>query len=269
MNSYEKALFEVCNVMCKYAKDDGSFNVYGFGGIPHYIGHKNQVSRLWSLNGTDDPRCRGTMEVLKAYQKGIQHTTLAGPSYFGNLLERVKNEIKQSMTKTGLDGNREYHVVIIVTDGNCHDMEETTRQLVALSGMPFSGVVIGVGDGDFEQMEILDADGEVLADSNGNKAIRDIVQLVEYDSFAQKGERELAMAVLGELPDQFVDYMVMKENEREKIYQPEMEPFEDPNDNAVDTARDGQVDDNTFAPPSGPIPEEFKSGSAGQEAAMI
>ena len=50
--------------------------------------------------------------------------------------------------------------------------------------MPFSGVVIGVGDGDFEQMEILDADGEVLADAAGNKAIRDIVQLVEYDSFA-------------------------------------------------------------------------------------
>ena len=50
--------------------------------------------------------------------------------------------------------------------------------------MPFSGVIIGVGDGDFEQMEILDADGEVLADSEGNKAIRDVVQLVEYDSFA-------------------------------------------------------------------------------------
>ena len=88
------------------------------------------------------------------------------------------------MTETGLEANREYHVVIIVTDGNCHDMEETKRQLVALSGMPFSGVVIGVGDGDFEQMEILDADGEVLADAAGNKAIRDIVQLVEYDSFA-------------------------------------------------------------------------------------
>ena len=41
--------------------------------------------------------------------------------------------------------------------------------------MPFSGVIIGVGDGDFEQMEILDADGEVLADGSGNKAIRDIV----------------------------------------------------------------------------------------------
>ena len=126
------------------------------------------------------------------------------------------------MTKTGLDGNREYHVVIIVTDGNCHDMEETKRQLVSLSGMPFSGVIIGVGDGDFEQMEILDADGEVLRDEEGNEAVRDIVQLVQYDEFANLGERELAMEVLGELPDQFVDYMVMKDNEKEKIYEPEM-----------------------------------------------
>jgi len=37
MNQYERAIFEVCNVMCKYALD-GCFNVYGFGGIPHYIG---------------------------------------------------------------------------------------------------------------------------------------------------------------------------------------------------------------------------------------
>jgi len=40
MNQYEKAIFEVCNVMCKYGKD-GCFNVYGFGGIPHYMGYRN------------------------------------------------------------------------------------------------------------------------------------------------------------------------------------------------------------------------------------
>ena len=72
MNSYEKAIFEVCNVMGKYAQkkkkqetedgeehsaQEGSFNVYGFGGIPHYIGATNKVSRLWNLNGTDDPSC--------------------------------------------------------------------------------------------------------------------------------------------------------------------------------------------------------------------
>ncbi len=75
--------------MCKYAID-GAFNVYGFGGIPHYMGATNKVSRLWNLNGEDDPKCYGTMEVLKAYQKGILGTTLAGPSYFGQLLNHVR-----------------------------------------------------------------------------------------------------------------------------------------------------------------------------------
>ena len=227
MNQYEKAIFEVCNVMCKYAIE-GSFNVYGFGGIPHYMGYKNKVSRLWNLNGEDDPRCKGTMEVLKAYQKGIMGTTLAGPSYFGKLLSHVQEEITGSLYERGLDANRIYHVVIIITDGNCHDMEETKRLLVSLSGMPFSAVVIGVGDGDFEKMEILDADGEILTDENGNEAIRDIVQLVQYGDFKDLGQRELALEVLGELPDQFVDYMVMLENERHKIWKPqEPEPSED------------------------------------------
>lgn len=44
-------------------------------------------------------------------------------------------------------------------------MEETKKLLVSLSKMPFSAVVIGVGDGEFDQMEILDADGEILKDA--------------------------------------------------------------------------------------------------------
>ena len=40
MNQYERAIFEVCNVMCKYALD-GCFDVYGFGGIPHYLPNSN------------------------------------------------------------------------------------------------------------------------------------------------------------------------------------------------------------------------------------
>ena len=35
----------------------------------------------------------------------------------------------------------------------------------------------------------------------------------------------MALEVLGELPDQFVDYMVMKDNERHKVYVPK-EPSE-------------------------------------------
>ena len=125
--------------------------------------------------------------MLNAYESGIAGTTLAGPSYFNKLLETVETQISDSLEETGLDGNRLYHVVIIVTDGNCHDMPETRTKLVELSKKPFSAVVIGVGDGDFVDMEILDADAEALTDPQGNAAIRDIVQLVQYADFAELG----------------------------------------------------------------------------------
>ena len=99
-------------------------------------------------------------------------------------------------------------------------MKETKEILVSLSGMPFSAVVLGVGDGDFKDMEVLDADATVLTDEKGNEAIRDIVQLVQYNQFKDLGMRELAIEVLGEVPDQFVDYMIMMENDSKKIYNP-------------------------------------------------
>ena len=143
--------------MTPYAKD-GKFHVYGFGGIPTYLG-ETEVSRLWALNGNqEDPSCNGTMAVLQAYQAGINGSTLAGPSYFSRLLRTIKSEIVECIEETGIHNNRLYHLVIIITDGNCHDMDDTKRQLVELSTMPFSAVVVGVGDGSFEDMKVLDAD---------------------------------------------------------------------------------------------------------------
>lgn len=70
-----------------------------------------------------------------------------------------------------------------------------------MSKMPFSAVIVGVGNGDFEDMEELDADASVLTDKDGNEAIRDVVQLVKYNDFKDLGMRELALEVLGEVPD--------------------------------------------------------------------
>jgi hypothetical protein len=90
-------------------------------------------------------------------------------------------------------------------------MEATKEILVQMSGMPFSAVIVGVGNGgsggdEFKLMEILDADATVLTDKNGNAAVRDIVQFVKYTDFKELGIRELMLAVLGEVPDQFVDF---------------------------------------------------------------
>jgi hypothetical protein len=127
------------------------------------------------LNGTDDPGCQGTDGVLYAYQKALNGTKLAGPTYFCKFFEKVRSEIVENLTRNGLEGNLVFSVAIIITDGNIHDMDETRSLLVEMSRMPFSVVVVGIGEGDFENMKILDADEQVLTSKDGKKAVRDIL----------------------------------------------------------------------------------------------
>jgi hypothetical protein len=54
----------------------------------------------------------------------------------------------------------------LVTNGNISDMDSTVEAIVAASDIPLSIIIIGVGDGDFSKLEVLDADDGPLVDIN-------------------------------------------------------------------------------------------------------
>ena len=60
-----------------------------------------------------------------------------------------------------------YHVMLILTDGEIHDMKETTDLIVELSQYPVSIIIVGVGNEEFEKMQFLDSDNQVLRNSTG------------------------------------------------------------------------------------------------------
>jgi len=62
-----------------------------------------------------------------------------------------------------------------LTDGEVHDMRQTVDAIVELSHLPISIIIIGIGDSQFKNMEILDADENDLISSKGDKTERDIV----------------------------------------------------------------------------------------------
>jgi hypothetical protein len=57
--------------------------------------------------------------------------------------------------------------MIILTDGDIHDMQETIDTVIELSKFPVSIIIIGVGDEEFEKMRFLDSDDKVLRNSRG------------------------------------------------------------------------------------------------------
>jgi len=86
-------------------------------------------------------------------------------------------------------------------------MRETIDLIVKASVLPLSIIIIGIGNADFTNMEILDADEHELVDSHMQAAKRDIVQFVKFNDYS--GDiGVLAEQVLGEVPDQLVSYMI-------------------------------------------------------------
>ena len=109
--------------------------------------------------------------------------------------------------ETSVENN--FFVLCIFTDGGIHDLEETKELVVTLSSLPVSIIIVGIGDEDFSQMDVLDADSIVLVDSKGRTAARDIIQFVKFDELKDLAEVEVSNTMMAEVPDQFVDYMVM------------------------------------------------------------
>ena len=58
--------------------------------------------------------------------------------------------------------NQEYFVLMVVTDGVITDMQQTISEIVNASDLPLSIVIVGVGNADFDAMDVLDADDEPL-----------------------------------------------------------------------------------------------------------
>ena len=51
-----------------------------------------------------------------------------------------------------------YHCLLLLTDGEIHDMQFTVDLIVELSRFPVSIIIIGVGNESFEKMIFLDSD---------------------------------------------------------------------------------------------------------------
>jgi hypothetical protein len=161
-NPYEEAMMQVGKVLETYACGK-RFMAYGLGAIPEYLGDK-EVRQCFPLNGNnEDPWIHGLQELLKKYRESLKGVKLWGPTLFEEVFQKVFQSIEK---KKSLDL---YTVLLVLTDGCIHDMRQTIDVIVKASSHPISIVIVGIGDSDFLNMNILDADdGAKLVDSDGN-----------------------------------------------------------------------------------------------------
>uniref|UniRef100_A0A674NLE1 Copine-3 n=1 Tax=Takifugu rubripes TaxID=31033 RepID=A0A674NLE1_TAKRU len=195
LNQYLSALWSVGQVIQDYDTDK-LFPAFGFGAKlpPDY-----QVSA--------STRPVGIEGILDAYRMVLPQLKFSGPTNFSPIINHVA-----SIASGGAQSNSasQYFVLLILTDGEITDFDQTRDAIVRASLLPLSIIIVGVGPADFKAMELLDGDDGVLRSTVGEAVARDIVQFVPYRKFKDASKSALAQSVLAEVPNQLVSYFKMR-----------------------------------------------------------
>lgn len=199
-NQYQSALYSVGGVLQNYDTDH-QIPAFGFGAIPQYSGIP-EVSHCFHLNGLPNPECDGIMGLMNAYNFSLANVKFYGPTYFSPFLETFVKYVGENIH------SKLYHIILILTDGDIHDMAKTKDIIVAASGMPISIIIIGVGDDEFQLMVELDGDEVILKNHKNQPTLRDIVQFVKFNDFKDDDIATLSEEVLKEVPEQVVSFLM-------------------------------------------------------------
>ena len=203
-NQYERAI-NSCGKIVSFYDYDQLFPCFGFGAKIN-----NKSFQIFNLNFQNDPNIQYIDGIIKSYHNAIKSVKLYGPTFFGPIIREMNRIINLEKNKN------KYHILMILTDGIIDDIDSTIDELVEVSTLPLSVIIIGVGNADFNSMNILDADENPLISSKGVKAARDLVQFVPFLKYESNSEK-LANEVLEEIPRQVIEYYEQKNLDPTKI----------------------------------------------------
>ncbi|XP_077582001.1 copine-1 isoform X2 [Stigmatopora nigra] len=205
LNQYLSALWSVGQVIQDYDTDK-LFPAFGFGAKlpPDYQAAHHQFAL--NFNPTS-PYCQGIEGMVEAYRMALPKLRLSGPTNFSPIINHVASIAAGAAQQ---DAASQYFVLLILTDGEITDLDQTRDAVVRASRLPLSIIVVGVGPADFKAMELLDGDDGVLRSTLGEAVARDIVQFVPFLKFKDAPLATLAQSVLAEVPTQVVSYFKMR-----------------------------------------------------------
>ena len=203
LNPYENCLRCFGELVGSYDFEN-KIAMLGFGGV---IPSTGETSHCFPVSLTSNPYANGIEEAIKQYKNSLPKITLDGPTYFFPVFKENLTLLKEyEGCPTSI-----YHLLVIITDGTIHDLDEMKRQLIKNETSPISVCIVGVGDENFSKMYQLDCRTKPLEDKNGNKSNRDICQFVRYKDFRDRPDK-LTETMLMIIPSQVEAYFRASQN---------------------------------------------------------
>lgn len=163
---------------------DHQIPVYGFGDIV------TADRAVFSFNPDERP-CFGIAEVLARYNEILPTVQLSGPTTFAPLIRKAIEIVKRE---------NQYHILLILSDGQVENVRETAAAIVEASHYPLSIIAVGIGDADFSVMH--EFDDELPERQFDNFQFVEFSEIVN-NRRVENADVAFAVAALQEIPEQY------------------------------------------------------------------
>nr|DAD24710.1 TPA_asm: hypothetical protein HUJ06_026174 [Nelumbo nucifera] len=156
-------------------------------------------------NEPDFRCCHGFEEALARYREIVPYLKLAGPTSFAPIIDAAIDIVERS--------NWQYHVLVIIADGQVTrsvdlppgrfspQEQATINSIVAASQYPLSIVLVGVGDGPWDEMQHFD--DNIPHRAFDNFQFVNFTKIMSENKEMSKKEAAFALAALMEIPFQY------------------------------------------------------------------
>ncbi|KAF3787104.1 E3 ubiquitin-protein ligase [Nymphaea thermarum] len=196
-NPYEQAISIVGRTLSPF-DEDNLIPCFGFGDAST---HDQDVFSFFQ----DHRSCHGFEEVLMRYREIVPHLALSGPTSFAPVINASIDIVERS--------NGQYHVLVIIADGQVTrsaglasgsfspQESATIDAIVSASQYPLSIILVGVGDGPWDEMQQFD--DNIPHREFDNFQFVNFTKIMSENHDITKKETAFALAALMEIPFQY------------------------------------------------------------------
>ncbi|XP_048229201.1 E3 ubiquitin-protein ligase RGLG4 isoform X2 [Ricinus communis] len=154
---------------------------------------------------SDHTPCHGFEEVLACYKKIVPSLKLSGPTSYAPVIQAAMDIVERS--------GGQYHVLVIVADGQVTrsvntshgelspQEEKTIKSIVDASSYPLSIILVGVGDGPWDDMKKFD--DKIPAREFDNFQFVNFTAIMTKNATPSEKQTAFALAALMEIPFQY------------------------------------------------------------------
>jgi hypothetical protein len=139
LNPYQSVLAMMGRTLEAF-DDDKLIPVYGFGDAT------TKDKGVFSLTQDGRP-CNGFQEALRLYEEVTPKVVLSGPTSFAPAIRAALRIVKDAGA---------FHLLVIIADGQVTVADATEKAIVEASEYPLAILIVGVGDGPWDEMERYD-----------------------------------------------------------------------------------------------------------------